>query len=209
MAGGQMVVKTSVGDGVQSGTVSIGSFSIRNEPALRSIAANTSQETTDERTGAIVQRLEAEQVDFVKLDAQFRRTASRIEYKDVVVWGSQVGFTLGGFVDYARDRTEILGTFVPAFGLNNAFSQVPIVGLLLGGGNRNEGLFAIDFKVSGLASSPTLTVNPLSAVAPGILRKLFSWMMPEDEATGATLPLSAPEKRTGRTPQRPRPERAD
>ncbi len=211
MAGGQMVVKTSIGDGVQSGTVSIGAFSIRNEPALRSIAANTSQETTDERTGAIVQRLEAEQVDFAKLDAGFRRTASRIEYKDVVVWGSQVGFTLGGFVDYARDRTEILGTFVPAFGLNNAFSQVPIVGLLLGGGNRNEGLFAIDFKVSGLASSPTLTVNPLTAVAPGILRKLFSWMMPEDEATGATLPPSAPEKRTGGTPQRPRPkpERAD
>jgi hypothetical protein len=209
MSGGQMVVKTTVGDGVQSGTISIASFAVRNEPALRSIAANSSQETTDERTGAIVQRLEAEQVDFAKLDAQFRRSASRVEYKDVVVWGSQVGFTLGGFVDYARDRTEILGTFVPAFGLNNAFSQVPIVGLLLGGGNRNEGLFAIDFKVSGQASSPTLTVNPLTAVAPGILRKLFSWMMPEDEATGATLPPTLPERRTGRPQPRPRPDRSD
>ena len=126
-----------------------------------------------------------------------------------MVWGSQVGFTLGGFVDYARDRTEILGTFVPAFGLNNAFSQVPIVGLLLGGGNRNEGLFAIDFKVSGQASAPTLTVNPLTAVAPGILRKLFTWMMPENEATGATSPPTPTERRTGRTPPRPKPDRAD
>lgn len=207
MIGGDLVVKTSIGD-VQAGTVSIGSFSVRNEPALRSIAANTSQEVTDERTGAIAQRLEADQVDFTKLDAEFRRSASRVEYKDVVVWGSQVGFTLGGYVDYARDRTEILGTFVPAYGLNNAFSQVPIVGLLLGGGNKNEGLFAIDFKVSGQASAPTLTVNPLTAVAPGILRKLFSWMLPEDDPSGTTaLPPGAQERRPGRAPPRARPER--
>jgi hypothetical protein len=196
MVGGELLVKTTIGEAVQSGTITIGSFAVRNEPALRSIAANTSQAGSEDRTGAVTERLEADQVDFVKLNAEFKRSASRVEYKDVVVWGSQVGFTLGGYVDYARDRTEILGTFVPAYGLNNAFSQVPIVGLLLGGGNRNEGLFAIDFKVSGQASAPTLTVNPLTAVAPGILRKLFSWMLPEDEATGATLPLSERERRT-------------
>ena len=186
MSGGELIVKTSVGDAVQTGSISISSFAVRNEPALRRIAANTSSSGSEERNGAIAQRLEADQVDFAKLDAAFRKSASRVEYKDVVVWGAQVGFTLGGYVDYARDRTEILGTFVPAYGLNNAFSQVPLVGLLLGGGNRNEGLFAIDFKVSGQASAPTLTVNPLTAVAPGILRKLFSWMMPEEETTGAT-----------------------
>jgi hypothetical protein len=34
-------------------------------------------------------------------------------------------------------------------------------------------LFAVNFRVSGPVASPTLTVNPLSAVAPGFLRKLF------------------------------------
>ncbi|NNM71969.1 DUF3971 domain-containing protein [Enterovirga aerilata] len=208
MVGGDLVVKTSLGDAVQSGTVAISSFSVRNEPALRSIAANTTQSGSEDRTGAITERLEADIVEFAKLNAEFRRSASRVEYKDVVIWGSQVGFTLAGYVDYGRDRTEILGTFVPAYGLNNAFSQVPIVGLLLGGGNRNEGLFAIDFKVSGQASAPTLTVNPLTAVAPGILRKLFSWMLPEEEATGATAP---PPERKERALRRPRaePEPAD
>ncbi len=206
MVGGELVVKTSMGE-VQSGTIAIGNFAVRNEPALRRIAANTS-EVIEERSGAAAKRLEADQVDFVKLDAEFKRSASRVEYKDVVVWGAQVGFTLGGYVDYARDRTEIFGTFVPAYGLNNAFSQVPIVGLLLGGGNKNEGLFAIDFKVSGQASAPTLTVNPLTAVAPGILRKLFSWMMPEDEATGATAVPVAPERRA-RSPRAPKPARTE
>ena len=61
---------------------------------------------------------------------------------------------------------NLTGTFVPAYSLNNLFSQIPVLGMILGGG-QHEGLFAITFKVSGAASAPTLTVNPLSAIAPG------------------------------------------
>jgi hypothetical protein len=49
---------------------------------------------------------------------------------------------------------------------------VPLFGPLLGGG-QNEGLFAVNFRLNGQASAPSLSVNPLSAVAPGFLRKLF------------------------------------
>ena len=82
-------------------------------------------------------------MQFAKLEGDFTRTASRIEFRDAVIWGTQVGFTLGGWIDYGRDRADIAGTFVPAYGLNNMFSQVPVVGLILGGG-RNEGLFAVN-----------------------------------------------------------------
>ena len=61
---------------------------------------------------------------------------------------------------------------MPAYGLNNAFAQVPLFGPLLSGG-QYEGLFAVNFRISGPATAPVLTVNPLSAVAPGFLRKLF------------------------------------
>ena len=57
-----------------------------------------------------------------------------------------------------------------------------VFGPLLGGG-RNEGLFAVNFRVAGQATAPTLTVNPLSAIAPGFLRKLFgagSGAVPDD-----------------------------
>ena len=63
---------------------------------------------------------------------------------------------------------------MPAYALNNLFSQIPVIGLILGGG-RHEGLFAITFKVTGTTAAPTLTVNPLSAIAPGFLRKLFDF----------------------------------
>jgi hypothetical protein len=173
MVGGQLTFQVSAGDAPQSGNIVIEGFALRNEPALRRIASQqTVAAVPDDRGRVASAALTANEVQFAKLEGDFTRTASRIEFRDAVIWGTQVGFTLGGWIDYGRDRADIAGTFVPAYGLNNMFSQVPVVGLILGGG-RNEGLFAVNFRISGPASSPTLTVNPLSLVAPGFLRKFF------------------------------------
>jgi hypothetical protein len=77
-----------------------------------------------------------------------------------------------GVLDYAADRVSIQGTFVPAYALNNLFAKVPILGPILGGG-QYEGLFAVPFIITGRVSAPDLRVNPVSAIAPGFLRKFF------------------------------------
>ena len=66
------------------------------------------------------------------------------------------------------------GTFVPMYGLNNMFGQIPIVGLFLGGGS-NEGLIGVTYEVVGTPGQPVLRVNPISAMAPGVLRKIFEF----------------------------------
>ena len=47
------------------------------------------------------------------------------------------------------------------------------VGMLLGG--SNEGLVGITYEVVGPTSAPVLRVNPMSAVAPGFIRKFFEF----------------------------------
>jgi hypothetical protein len=189
MIGGKLALNAALADTSQTGTITINEFGLKDEPALRRIASQQPQSSISDEHGGQLPRFDVDQVGFTKLEAAFQRSQGRIDFKDVVIYGQQVGFTLSGYLDQARDRTDISGTFVPVYGLNNAFSQVPIVGLILGGGNRNEGLFAVDFRISGQASSPTLSVNPLSAVAPGILRKFFGWAMPDgDVPTGTTTP---------------------
>jgi hypothetical protein len=126
-------------------------------------------------------------VEFDRLRAIFTRTGTRIDISDAAISNPAMGFTMTGFLDTAKERTDINGTFVPLYGLNNVVSQLPILGQLLGGG-RNEGLFALNFRVSGRLSKPDVSVNPLSALAPGILRKLFSAGGGNDGVTGATLP---------------------
>ena len=63
---------------------------------------------------------------------------------------------------------------MPLFGLNNMFGQIPIVGLFLGGGS-NEGLIGITYEVVGTPGAPVLRVNPISAMAPGVFRKIFEF----------------------------------
>ena len=174
MAGGELVLQMSTGEGPQTGFVTLHGFTLRNEPGLRRIIPTQSQviEGRDKAGNPQRLRIDVNEVTFTKARVDFVRTAGRIDFKDAAIWGQQIGFTLSGFVDYSRDRADIAGTFVPAFGLNNAFAQVPLFGPLLGGG-QYEGLIAVNFRISGQATAPTLNVNPLSAVAPGFLRKLF------------------------------------
>lgn len=170
--GGDLVLQLGTGEGRQPGELLLRNFTVRDEPALRRVVGEQGANTPNalDRTGAPVPRIDVSEVSFTKLRAEFARSASRIDISDAVLWGQQVGFTIQGSVDYGRDRVDIGGTFVPGYALNNAFAQVPVVGMILGGGQYG-GLFAVNFRISGAASAPTMTVNPLSAIAPGILRR--------------------------------------
>lgn len=170
--GGDLVLQLGTGEGRQPGELLLRNFTVRDEPALRRVVGEQGANTPNalDRTGAPVPRIDVSEVAFTKLRAEFVRSASRIDISDAVLWGQQVGFTIQGSVDYGRDRVDIGGTFVPGYALNNAFAQVPVVGMILGGGQYG-GLFAVNFRISGAASAPTMTVNPLSAIAPGILRR--------------------------------------
>jgi len=167
--GGDLILNMGPGE-VQKGDLLFRNFVVRDEPALRRVVgAQVSGRTGDSPPEQ--PRIDVSEVSFTKLKAEFTRSASRLDVSDMVIWGEQVGFTLQGNVDYGRDRVDIGGTFVPGYAFNNAFAQVPVVGTLLGGGSQYGGLFAVNFRMSGLASAPTMTINPLSAIAPGILRR--------------------------------------
>ncbi|KQP31754.1 hypothetical protein ASF49_09985 [Methylobacterium sp. Leaf104] len=175
MYGGKLIMTSALNDGPQPGSVQIRNFVLRNEPALSSIMAQgpATSEVTDARGRKYVVQNAGNDVEFDRLRAIFTRTGSRIDISDAAISNPAMGFTMTGFLDTAKERTDINGTFVPLYGLNNVVSQLPILGQLLGGG-RNEGLFALNFRVSGRLAKPDVSVNPLSALAPGILRKLFS-----------------------------------
>ena len=112
-------------------------------------------------------------VQFSSLRVSFTRMPGRLSIRDGVVRGPVIGATIDGSIDYLRDDVRMRGTFVPLYGLNNMFGQLPIVGMFLGG--SNEGLVGITYEVVGRPSAPVLRVNPISAVAPGLLRKLFEY----------------------------------
>ena len=155
----------------QEGILNIRDFVVRGEAALERVAA------APEQAGG-----GSPGVQFSRLRVEFTRSLGRFTIRDGLLKGPTIGGTVEGYIDYHRDEVRMRGTFVPLYGLNNMFGQLPIVGPFLGG--SNEGLLGVTYEVVGPPSTPVLRVNPISAVAPGLLRKFF-------EFPGGNAPMPA------------------
>lgn len=112
--------------------------------------------------------------------------------------GPATGFTLEGQMDRQRQVIHINGVMVPAYALNSLLGKVPIVGNILTGGT-GEGIFAVTYRVEGDLDAPQVTINPLTVLAPGILRKMFEG--PKGELPSQEAEQEPPES----SPNRPRP----
>ena len=86
--------------------------------------------------------------------------------------GSELGITATGKIDFGKDAIDIDGTIIPAYTINSLLGQIPVIGTILTG-EKGGGIFAASYKISGPVEKPQISVNPLSALAPGFLRKLI------------------------------------
>jgi hypothetical protein len=164
MNGGQMTTlmdPPSSNNPVQLGTISVRNFSIHDESQLARAVSNNGEP------------LPRNNIDFSGMKIDFARSPGQIALHDGVVRGPVLGGTIDGVIDYANDNVHLRGTLVPLYGANNLLGQLPVVGLFLGG--EKEGLVGVTYEVIGQPGTPVLRVNPLSALAPGLLRKVFEF----------------------------------
>lgn len=97
-----------------------------------------------------------------------------ISIENGVVRGDQVGAVFQGMVRDQRGSMDMTGTFMPAYGLNRLFAELPLIGIILGNGT-DRGLIGITFKLTGKLESPDMIINPLSIIAPGVFRNIFEF----------------------------------
>jgi hypothetical protein len=164
MVGGQLALAMdppTVEPHAKEGLINIRDFTIKGEGSMDRLAAGG---PAGAQNG----------VAFSRLRAEFTRQNGQLSVKDGVVKGPTIGATIEGSIDYPGNQVRMSGTFVPMYGLNNIFGQLPVLGLLLGGGS-NEGLIGVTYEVVGTPGQPLLRVNPISAMAPGVLRKIFEF----------------------------------
>jgi hypothetical protein len=165
MIGGQLSLAMdppTVEQSSKEGLINVRDFTVKGEAALDRAAAGG-------QPGG-----QNSSVAFSALRAEFTRQSGQFSIREGVVKGPSIGLTIEGNIDYISNQVRMSGTIVPVYGLNNMFGQIPIVGLFLGGGS-NEGLIGVTYEVVGTPSQPVVRVNPISAMAPGVLRKIFEF----------------------------------
>ena len=159
------------------GTVRVTNYRVRNAPMLTRILSFMSL------TG-ILDAMTGEGLSFAELNLPFTYTEGEVQIKDVKAAGASIGFTASGTVYTHADVLNIQGTVIPAYALNSFLGQIPLLGNILTGNEKGGGIFAANFSVMGPIEDPKTTVNPLSALTPGILRNLFGALK-----TNGTTPL--------------------
>lgn len=170
-----------------AGTLTITDFKVVNQPFLARLFAAGS-------LGGVADLLGGEGISFDKMEVPFRAQNDAITIHDARAAGPAIGITADGYIDRAHNQIALKGTLAPVYGLNSVLGAIPILGDVLVS-KKGEGIIGMTYSVSGNADQPSLSVNPLAALAPGIFRRIFEGAMPV-----APQPITPSQANTGQPP---------
>ncbi len=175
MMGGLLNMQIRLGAGDNwDGSIDIRRFSLVNEQRLHSIVSTPVGEEQRSLNSAVKRNIDTSAQRFQRGFARIVSQNGVVSIENGVVRGDQVGAVFQGTVRNQRGRMDMTGTFMPAYGLNRLFAELPLIGIILGNGT-DRGLIGITFKLTGKLESPDLIVNPLSIIAPGVFRNIFEF----------------------------------
>ncbi len=149
------------------GTVTADRFAVHDAPVMAHIFAAAS-------LPGLANILNNEGLVFDSALLPFRQEGDRVTVAEGRLYGQGIRILLDGSIDTAHDRVSFAGTMVPTNPLNTVFENIPLLSDIITGTEEDGGIFAFTFNVDGSADDPDVRVNPLSILAPGILRKLFT-----------------------------------
>lgn len=153
-----------------AGKLTIRDFKVTDQPFLARLFAAGS-------LGGISDLLQGGGISFDKMEVPFRAQNDAITIHDARAAGPAIGITADGYIDRAHNQIALKGTLAPVYGLNSVLGAIPLLGDVLVS-KKGEGIIGMTYSVSGDADQPSLSVNPLSALAPGIFRRIFEGSMP-------------------------------
>ncbi|MGC1495629.1 MAG: DUF3971 domain-containing protein [Sulfitobacter sp.] len=185
VVGGNMsLVLLPVGSGgAFDGRLTAGAVRIKDAPGIAALLNAVS-------VVGLVNELNGDGIYFDTVEADFRLTANQLTLTKGSAVGASMGLSMEGVYALQSGLINMQGVISPVYLLNG-------IGSILT--RKGEGLFGFNYALKGPAKSPSVSVNPLSALTPGMFREIFRAPAPElpavDGVTGSTLPTQAPVKK--------------
>ncbi len=155
------ILRRGQDSGVQRGLLVLRRFTVRGDERLARVQRQGRNKRGPRRSQL-----------FSRLVLPFSTDERFIRIGNAIIKSQEIGATANGIIRRTDGAMDIGGTIIPAYALNSAIGNVPIIGQLLTGGG-GQGIFGLNYALKGTIGQPKFVVNPLSAVAPGIFRQLF------------------------------------
>lgn len=182
LRGGELGIKATreptLPNAPMEGVIQMRGFSLRDTPTGDKILASA-------QGFGPFEVLANEDLNFSKLEANFRKTGERIELKNLMALSRGLGMNASGNFDLGADRMDLAGYVSPFRGIGQILDDNPWVGAFLANVDK-QGLIAVPFAGTGSLSDPDFKVDKKpQPLPPGQMRE-FARL-----ATGKDRDLSA------------------
>lgn len=159
VSGGSMALRLVPGEGEGrfEGALDVTDTRVKDAPAIAALLNAVS-------VVGLVDELAGQGIQFTDVDARFSLGPSQVTLYEASAVGPSIGLSMDGRYDLPSSRLAMQGVISPVYLLNGIGSVVS---------RRGEGLLGFNYRLTGPARDPQVSVNPLSVLAPGILRDVF------------------------------------
>ncbi|MEO1657613.1 MAG: AsmA-like C-terminal domain-containing protein [Pseudomonadota bacterium] len=164
--GGEGTVRgTTIEAGGFRGRLEVGEFVVKDAPIMARLLAVGSLDGLNDVLGG-------EGIRFNQLDGDVWIHDGQVGLSDAKMVGSSLGISATGMIDLVEGQIDVRGAIAPAYSVNKILGTLPGIGQLFVS-RDGEGVVAFSYQIVGTIDQPTVTVNGLSALTPGILRRMF------------------------------------
>lgn len=160
--------------GEYDGEIKIQNTRIKNAPSMAALLNAIS-------VVGLLDELSGGGILFTGVEAKFRLGATHLKLHESSAVGPSMGLSMDGVYDLSSGRLDMRGVISPIY-LINAIGRVVA--------RKGEGLIGFAFRLRGTADDPQVSVNPLSALAPGMFREIFRG--PAPTVPGEAAPVREP-----------------
>ncbi|MDF1871570.1 hypothetical protein [Vannielia sp.] len=143
--------------GVYDGALRVKNVRVQSAPGLAALLNAIS-------VVGLLEQLQAAGILLTHSEVDFVLTPGAVQITKGSGVGPSLGISVAGLYDMNRDYMQVQGVFSPIYVVNG-------IGQIIS--KKGEGLFGFNYRMTGPASAPKVSVNPLSVLTPGIFREIF------------------------------------
>src|SRR5690606_6327493 len=145
-------------EGQYVGNASFTRLSVQEAPALAALLSAIS-------VVGLLEQMNGQGLMFDEGDVEFVLSPVGVQITRGAAVGSSLGISFEGAYSSASGKLDLQGVISPVYILNG-------IGQIFAP-RKGEGLFGFNYRLSGAAENPSVSVNPLSILTPGMFREIF------------------------------------
>ncbi len=161
------------------GQLTVRDVNVKDAPAIAALINSIS-------LVGLIDELAGQGVYFTSVRSKFVLGPSYLTVREASAEGPSIGLSMDGTYDLANGLLNMRGVISPIYLFNIIGSVVT---------RRGEGVFGFTYSLTGTADDPQVQVNPLSGLAPAMIRDIFRG--PTPSAPGQDVPEVTPREIPG------------